>query len=241
MLERAPLRPGDSVLDVATGSGVVARLAAGMVGESGRVVASDISPAMLAVAASKAVVSDVAAIAYLECSASAIAAEADTFDAVLCQQGLQFFPDRTLALREMGRVTRPGGTVVVATWAAERPLGLFGPMAEAFAAAGVEEPYPGAFDHRSYCLSIEQIHADLSDAGLHDPVIETVTLTAAWPDIDHALATVLGTPFGPLFAASDPPTQGQILGVLADHLGVEGNGAVHVETTSHIGVATAST
>src|SRR6202044_2237157 len=67
-----------------------------------------------------------APIEYLECPASAIAASDDSFDAVLCQHGLQFFPDRAAAAAEMRRVAAPGGTAVMSTWAAEHPLGLFG-------------------------------------------------------------------------------------------------------------------
>jgi ubiquinone/menaquinone biosynthesis C-methylase UbiE len=95
------------VLDVARGPGTVARLAAAVVGPDGRVMASDISPAMLALAAAKPVDPAWAPINYLECPVSAIDAAEDSFDAVLCQQGLQFFPDRERAVGEMLRVTRP--------------------------------------------------------------------------------------------------------------------------------------
>ena len=71
---------------------------------------------------------------------------------MLCQHGLQFFPEKQAALLEMRRVARPGGIAVVSTWAAERPLGLFAPIGEALAELGVAEPYPRAFDADSYCL-----------------------------------------------------------------------------------------
>jgi len=56
-----------------------------------------------------------------------IAAEDDSFDVALCQHGLQFFPDRPAAATEMRRVARPGGTAVISTWPAERPLPLSEP------------------------------------------------------------------------------------------------------------------
>jgi ubiquinone/menaquinone biosynthesis C-methylase UbiE len=114
------------VLDVATGLGPMARLAAEAAGPAGRVVASDISAVMLA-AAARSPGPGWAAIEYLQCPASAIAAEDDSFAVVLCQDGLQFFPDRAAAAAEMRRVARPGGTVVMSTWAAGhafRPAGL---------------------------------------------------------------------------------------------------------------------
>jgi ubiquinone/menaquinone biosynthesis C-methylase UbiE len=130
LIARADVRPGSHVLDVATGLGPVARLAAAAAGPGGRVVASDISAAMLAAAAATPWDTRWAPVEYVECPASAIPVEDASFDAVLCQQGLQFFPDRAAAVREMGRVARPGAAVVASTWAAGHPLGLFGAINE---------------------------------------------------------------------------------------------------------------
>lgn len=99
---------GARVLDVACGTGVVARHAAARVGPDGEVVGVDVSPAMLAVA------SDVSAGAgaptrWKEASADDLPFADASFDAVLCQAGLQFFPDRRAALAELFRVVRPGG------------------------------------------------------------------------------------------------------------------------------------
>src|SRR5205823_12255406 len=98
-----------AVLDVATGPGTVARPAALRSGPSGRVTACDLSPAMLAVAKAKTPLEQAAPITYLECAADHLGVPDESFDVVLCQQGLQFFPDRTKALAEMRRALRPGG------------------------------------------------------------------------------------------------------------------------------------
>jgi len=117
LLDEADLRPGESVLDVATGPGTVARLAAVRVGAKGRVVATDIAQPMLDIAKAKGQPSAAAApIDYLYSPAAPLAAATGTFDAVLCQQGLQFFPDRPSALREMRRVLRPSGRTAIAVW-----------------------------------------------------------------------------------------------------------------------------
>ena len=117
LLDEADLRPGESVLDVATGPGTVARLAAVRVGAKGRVVATDIAQPMLDIAKAKSQPSAAAApIDYLYSPAAPLAAATGTFDAVLCQQGLQFFPDRPSALREMRRVLRPSGRTAIAVW-----------------------------------------------------------------------------------------------------------------------------
>ena len=89
--------PGSRVLDVASGLGPVARLAAAAAGPGGRVVASDVSAAMLAVASARPAGPEWAPIEYRECPASAIVAGDDSFDVVLCQHGVQFFPDRAAA------------------------------------------------------------------------------------------------------------------------------------------------
>ena len=117
LLDEADLRPGESVLDVATGPGTVARLAAVRVGAKGRVVATDIAQPMLDIAKAKSQPSAAAAaIDYLYSPAAPLAVPTGTFDAVLCQQGLQFFPDRPSALREMRRVLRPSGRTAIAVW-----------------------------------------------------------------------------------------------------------------------------
>ncbi len=115
VLALAGLQPGSSVLDVACGTGVVARLAAEAVGADGHVTALDMNPGMLAVAADLPVPSG-AAIEWVESNAQALPFPAATFDVVCCQLGLQFFPDREGALREMARVLVPGGRVVVMVW-----------------------------------------------------------------------------------------------------------------------------
>jgi len=233
LIARASLKPGCSVLDVATGLGPVARLAAQAAGPGGQVVASDISAAMLAVASARPEGPGWAAIKYRQCPASAIAADDDSFDVVLCQHGLQFFPDRAAAVAEMRRVARPGGTAVMSTWAAEHPLGLFGPMIEALRETGVAEPFPGAFDGGSYCLNAADLADLLQAAGFGDVGVQIVELDATWPTVEAATSTLLGTPFGPLVSALPADAQQQVRERLASKLG-ESAGGVTVRTVSNI-------
>lgn len=107
----ADIQPGDRVLDVACGTGVLTRAAAERAGESGSVVGLDINAGMLAVAASKAPSLD-----WQSGRAEALPFDDDSFDAVVCQFGLMFFEDRRAALQEMYRVLRPGGHLAVAVW-----------------------------------------------------------------------------------------------------------------------------
>jgi SAM-dependent methyltransferase len=116
MLDHARLRGGEKLLDVACGPGTVTRLAAQRVGPAGSVTGCDFSPAMLDLARSKVTLPSSAPIEYLECSADALDVPDDTFDIVTCQQGLQFFPDRRAALREMRRAMRAEGELLLSVW-----------------------------------------------------------------------------------------------------------------------------
>lgn len=113
LLDRAAPQPGEHVLDVACGTGVVARMAAPFVGPRGRVVGVDVNPAMLAVARGLPPVEGGAAIEWREESALTMALPDRSFDLALCQQGLQFFPDPVAGAREMRRVLKPDGRTVV--------------------------------------------------------------------------------------------------------------------------------
>ena len=108
LIERAGLRRGERVLDVACGTGAVARAAAGRVGRAGHVAGVDINAAMLAVARSLPA-GPGAAVGWLEASALGLPFRAGSYDVVLCQLGLQFMPDRPAALAGMRRVLVPGG------------------------------------------------------------------------------------------------------------------------------------
>jgi ubiquinone/menaquinone biosynthesis C-methylase UbiE len=116
LLDAVELRAGESVLDIATGPGTVARLAAVRVGPQGRVFAVDIAQPMLDIAKAKALLPGSAEIDYQLSPATPLPSPSAAFDVVLCQQGVQFFPDRIGALREMRRVLKPGGRVGIAVW-----------------------------------------------------------------------------------------------------------------------------
>lgn len=110
-----PLRPGDRVLDVACGTGIVARLAAPQVGTTGLVTGIDLNPGMLRVARAHTPTSG-ARVEWREGDAEALPCEAQSYDVVLCQQGVQFFADPAQALREMYRVLVPGGRLALCVW-----------------------------------------------------------------------------------------------------------------------------
>lgn len=129
LTKTAALRPGERVLDVACGTGVIARLASEQVGDTGNVAGLDVNPGMLAVARS-AMPPDMS-VEWHEASAEAMPLPDASFDVVLCQMGLQFMGDKAAALREMWRVLAPGGRLILnLPGPTPRPLAI---MAEALA------------------------------------------------------------------------------------------------------------
>jgi SAM-dependent methyltransferase len=206
------------VLDIASGPGTVDRLAAARVGENGRVLASDISASMLQIAAARKPVPGSAPLSILACSALDLDVADESFQFVLCQQGLQFFPDRPSALREMHRALEPDGVVALATWASERPLGLFGPMTEAMRESGLAEPFPRAFDPTSYTLPASEMQALVETSGFRDVRVETVELDCIWTTGTEALASVSGTVFGPALALLSSDEQDTAMAIFLERL-----------------------
>jgi ubiquinone/menaquinone biosynthesis C-methylase UbiE len=111
LLDALDPRPGDRLLDVATGSGVLAHQAVERVRPGGTVVGLDRIPAALALAGAAG-----KAVRWRRGDPSSLPFEDACFEVVACQQGLQLLPDRTGALREMWRVLAPSGRVGVAVW-----------------------------------------------------------------------------------------------------------------------------
>lgn len=107
----AGVEHGQRVLDVACGTGILARDLAARVGTSGSVAGLDLLPGMLEIARQIA-----PTIEWKQGTAEELPFPDHSFDAVVSQFGLMFFPDRTKSLREMIRVLRPGGHLAVAVW-----------------------------------------------------------------------------------------------------------------------------
>lgn len=114
LVDRLDLQPGQHLLDVACGTGIIARHSAPLVASGGQITAVDISPAMLSVARETAS-DDGAPISFEQADATELPLPDASADVVVCQQGLQFFPDRPIALQEMFRVLVPGGRLAVST------------------------------------------------------------------------------------------------------------------------------
>lgn len=116
VLDAAAPQPGEQVLDVACGTGVLALAAARAVGPAGRVLGVDLSGAMVRAAQQQARHEGLAHAAFAPMDAEQLSVPAASIDLALCALGLMYLPDPGAALRELHRVLRPGGRAVLAVW-----------------------------------------------------------------------------------------------------------------------------
>ena len=142
LVAAAGVSPGDRVLDVACGTGVVARTAATRSGTAANVTGTDVNSAMLEAAARFAAEAGLADITWLECDAAAMPLPDAAFDVVLCQQGLQFMPDKARAMAEMARVMKPDGRLALSVWKTRAPIGAaFATVLDRHFGAGTTAPW----------------------------------------------------------------------------------------------------
>jgi ubiquinone/menaquinone biosynthesis C-methylase UbiE len=200
LIDFVGMTAGESVLDVATGPGTVARVAATRVGTAGRVIGSDISEPMLEIARQKPPQPGAAPVAFVRAPADALEFAEASFDVVLCQQGLQFFPDRIAALREMRRVLRPGGRVGLAVWAKGYGREVEQVLSECLARAGGNPPpFP------TFGIEPNEVLAALSEAGFSSIQCEERTLELVFPSsIDDVIESVAASPARPELLALIP-------------------------------------
>jgi ubiquinone/menaquinone biosynthesis C-methylase UbiE len=185
LFDSIKLKSGDRLLDVACGTGIVARLAAEYVGNTGQITGLDITPDMLKVARSLSETIQ-PAIKWREGNATELPFADATFDVVVCQQGLQFFPDPLVALKEMRRVLAPGGRVGLSVWRSTE----FNPGYEILAKA-IERhltPEAAAMMRAPFAFGdTNKLRALLTQAGFGDVRIQFAIREARFPSPEDLL------------------------------------------------------
>ncbi len=236
-LAAAGVSTGDGVLDVACGTGVLARTAHRLVGPNGAVTGLDIGRGMLAVAEQLE-----PGIRWVEGEAGALPFDDGEFDAVVSQFGLMFFPDRVQAIREMLRCVRPGGGIAVAVWdtldrseAYPMTVELFRNRAGEAAADALRAPF--------VLGDTDELRSLFEQAGASSFTIQSHHGTARFPSVRSMVEADLRGWLPVMGVTLDEPLIEQILAeaedLLAEYVTDEGTmkfGApVHVVAASSIG------
>jgi ubiquinone/menaquinone biosynthesis C-methylase UbiE len=159
------LSPGESVLDIACGTGIVGRVAKERVGEGGHVVGVDISSDMLSVARNVA-----PGIAFREGSAEALPLQdGEKFDVIVCHQGFQFFPEKAAAAAQMRRALKEGGKLAVATWRSDEESPFLHELRR------VAEGHLGPIADQRYNFAEAALEAFVRDAAFKNVDVKTIS------------------------------------------------------------------
>jgi ubiquinone/menaquinone biosynthesis C-methylase UbiE len=228
LVDAARLSPGERVLDVACGTGVVTRIAAERAGPLGSVIGLDLNAGMLAVARSMPAAQG-APVQWVQRSALDLGLPDGSIDVVLCQQGLQFFPDRALALREMHRVLRKGGRLALSVW---KNAGIYNSAVGAALAECIAQDVADRFCASRNVPSVDEIRCLVEGAGFLDVQLTTGHLEIHLPPPDtFALFHLASTPVASVLAGVDANVRKKIGGLVARQLHeyVDGDGVTYPE------------
>jgi ubiquinone/menaquinone biosynthesis C-methylase UbiE len=241
LLRHAAPQSGERVLDVACGTGIVARQAAPLAGTDGQVVALDMNPAMLAVARALPAPSG-ATITWQEGNAMSLPFPDGAFDLVLCQHGLQFVPDRTVAVREMHRVLVPGGRALAIVLQALARHPVFEALMQSVA-RHLSLPISAVMTPFALCDAYE-LGSLFTAAGFKnvDIVPESTTVRFLEPERFVPLAVTSSAAAVPAFAKLQTPARAALLEAVREEVelvlrGYRDSEAVTFPMFAHIAVA----
>lgn len=205
--------PADGhVLETAAGTGIVTRALHNTLPAEVRIVATDLNEPMLEYAKTKFGPAD--NVAFQLADAQSLPFPAHAFDAVVCQFGIMFFPDKLRALREARRVLKPGGTLLFNVWDSLDHNHLVRTVIETLATMFPTDP-PAFFQTPYGYYSLDAIKAVMAEAGFGDIDIAVLPRESTCPTARHvALGYVAGTPLSLQLAdRSTPSLEDTILAV----------------------------
>jgi ubiquinone/menaquinone biosynthesis C-methylase UbiE len=187
-----PMSP-DDVLETAAGSGVLTRAVARCLGDAGRYAVTDLNQPMLDVAAQRQGPDE--RIRWQQADALELPFEDGAFDAVLCQFGVMFFPDRVIGYREARRVLGPGGSFLFNVWDRIEENEFADVVTRAAAEVFPDDPprFLARTPHGYH--DVDVIRDEVMAAGFADVAIETIEAMSDAPSPRHpAVAYCQGTP-----------------------------------------------
>jgi ubiquinone/menaquinone biosynthesis C-methylase UbiE len=190
LLELANLRPGNRVLDVAAGTGDQTLMAAERVGPTGYVLATDISESMLKLASDAAREAGFTNVEVRVMNAENIDLDENSFDSVICRQGLMLFPNPLKALTAMRRVVKPEGKVAALVWSAEEKNPYQGiPFAIVRRIGNIPAPtagQPGLFTLGEPAL----LEGIFRESGFQETGVHAVTLNRRFASAEKAIQSL---------------------------------------------------
>lgn len=227
------------VLEIAAGTGIVTRELDRRLAPSARLTASDLNAPMLALAAERL---RSPRVVWRQADALDLPFAAASFDAVVCQFGAMFFPDRGRAYAEAGRVLRPGGRYLVSVWDSLAANPVAQTVHQAIAGCFPNDPpqFLARTPHGHHDAA--KLRAELGAAGFVDVRVETVTLEAGrlTPD-ELAFGFCQGTPVRHEIAARDPAGLARTTATVAAALSERfGDSPVVSPISAHLATAEAS-
>jgi SAM-dependent methyltransferase len=191
--ELAP-RPGDTLLELAAGAGDTGFEAARLVGEEGRLITTDFSPAMLDAARRRGGELGVTNVEYRVVDAERIDLENDSVDGVLCRFGYMLMVDLPAALVETRRVLRPGGRLALAVWGAPERNPLFTVVARTLVERGHMPPPEESEGPNPFSMASEERTRTLVEqAGFGTVRTEEIPVRFAVRDIDEYMSITIDT------------------------------------------------
>jgi ubiquinone/menaquinone biosynthesis C-methylase UbiE len=183
LVQAAKPQPGERVLDVACGTGIVARQIASHIGSSGSVVGIDLNPNMLSVARAAAQGEELT-IEWHQGKAEKLPFPNASFDLVLCQFALMFFNDRQAALAEMRRVLANNGRLLLSVWQGMDRHPFYQKLHEVIQSrlgmSGLQDIFALG--------NADELRTMLGSAGFQQTEVEPVSMTARFPNPEGFLA-----------------------------------------------------
>ena len=177
--------PRDVVLELAAGQGDVGFAVAPLLGESGRLIISDFSPAMLEIARRRGEELGLTNVKFRELDAEALDLDVSSVDGVICRFGYMLMPHPATALAETRRVLRPGGRLVFAVWASG-DLNPWITVAGRILAAHGHMPPPEPGEPGMFVLGDQgQLRSLVESAGFTEDEIDQVPVETEYRDVDE--------------------------------------------------------
>jgi len=207
-VSRLRLAPGGNVLDLCCGAGASARPAARAVGPQGHVLGIDIAAPMLELARARTAAEGLGNVEFRSGDATRTGLPDGGFDAVVCVFGVFFAPDMTAFMREMWRLTGPGGVLAVTTWGP----GLWEPASSIFwrCVGDVEPTLFKAYNPWDEITNPTLLTGLFSQAGVPDPAVEAAAGEHRLDHPDQFWDVVLGSGYRATVDALSPEQRDRV-------------------------------